>query len=259
MAHSLLTAGTCAARSPAAHSSRSSSPPTCRLARSPTNTGLPPVVQRFLTTIDHGPSSYRALRRLEVHSSHLDGAAWMNVWTTADESGFSYEIIDQGGSGYVRDRLFLPALESEREMWGAGLRGAVTPENYTFEDRGAEATGLAWIGVKPRRKDVLLVNGSIFLRPDDGDLVRIEGALSRTPSFWTRKVQIVRALRPRCRGARAGRPRIGREHPDGRQGDLHDELRVPHRERHRGLAGSQLGGRRQRPPVTSNPLRVPRI
>ena len=156
------------------------------------NTGLPPVVQRFLTTIDHGPSSYRARRRLEVHSSHLDGAAWMNVWTTADESGFSYEIIDQGGSGYVRDRLFLPALESEREMWGAGPRGAVTPENYTFEDRGAEATGLAWIGVKPRRKDVLLVNGSIFLRPDDGDLVRIEGALSRTPSFWTRKVQIVR-------------------------------------------------------------------
>jgi hypothetical protein len=155
-------------------------------------TGLPPVVQRFLTTVDHGPSSYRALRRLEARNSHLDGAAWMNVWTTADESGFRYEVIDQGGSGYVRDRLFLPALESERAMWGEGPRGAVTLENYTFEDRGAEVTGLAQIGVKPRRKDVLLVNGSIFLRPEDGDLVRIEGALSRTPSFWTRKVEIVR-------------------------------------------------------------------
>jgi hypothetical protein len=116
----------------------------------------------------------------------------MNVWTTADSTGFSYDIVGQGGSGYVRDRVFLPALEAERTMWGAGPRGALTHENYTFEDLGAEPGGLAWIGVKPRRKDVLLVNGSIFLRPQDGDLVRVEGALSRTPSFWTRRVEIVR-------------------------------------------------------------------
>jgi hypothetical protein len=154
--------------------------------------GLPQVLQRFLETLDDGPSSYRAFRRLEVRNGHLSGAAWMNVWTTADTSGFSYEIIDQGGSRYVRDRVFLPALETERTSWGAGARGALTPDNYTFEDRGAEPTGLAWIGVKPRRKDVLLVNGSIFLRPHDGDLVRVEGTLSRTPSFWTRKVEIVR-------------------------------------------------------------------
>ena len=152
---------------------------------------LPLVLQRFLETVEHGPSSYRAFRRLEARNSHLSHAAWMNVWTTADASGFAYEIVDQGGSGYVRDRVFLPALDAERAMWGAGPRGAVTTANYTFEDRG-ESTGLAWIGVKPRRKDVLLVNGSIFLRPEDGDLVRIEGALSRTPSFWTRKVEIVR-------------------------------------------------------------------
>ena len=158
----------------------------------PDETSLPVVLQRYLQTVDHGPSSYRAFRRLEARNNHLSHAAWMNVWTTADESGFTYEIVDQGGSGYVRDRVFLPALDTERKMWGAGPRGAFTSENYTFEDRGAESTGLAWIGVKPRRKDVLLVNGSIFLRPDDGDLVRVEGALSKTPSFWTRKVEVVR-------------------------------------------------------------------
>jgi hypothetical protein len=154
--------------------------------------GAPPALERFLATVEHGPSSYRAFRRLEARNSHLSDAAWMNVWTTADSNGFTYDIVGQGGSGYVRDRLFLPALEAERRMWGAGARGALTHENYTFEDLGAEPGGLAWIGVKPRRKDVLLVNGSIFLRPDDGDLVRVEGALSRTPSFWTRKVEIVR-------------------------------------------------------------------
>jgi hypothetical protein len=162
------------------------------VARAQRDTSLPQPLERFLAAVDHGPSSYRAFRRLEARNNHLSDAAWMNVWTTADSSGFTYEVVGQGGSGYVRDRVFLPALEAEREMWGAGPRGALTHENYTFEDRGAEPTGLAWIGVKPRRKDVLLVNGSIFLRPEDGDLVRVEGALSRTPSFWTRKVEIVR-------------------------------------------------------------------
>jgi hypothetical protein len=161
-------------------------------ARAQRDTSLPQPLERFLSTVDRGPSSYRAFRRLEARNSHLSDAAWMNVWTTADSTGFTYEVVGQGGSGYVRDRVFLPALETEREMWAAGPRGALTHENYTFEDRGAEPTGLAWIGVTPRRKDVLLVNGSIFLRPDDGDLVRVEGALSRTPSFWTRKVEIVR-------------------------------------------------------------------
>jgi hypothetical protein len=153
---------------------------------------VPHVLQRFLTTVEQGPTAYRALRRMEVRNDRLSEAAWMSVWTEADESGFHYEIVGEGGSGHVRERVFVQALETERTMWGAGDRGAFTLANYTFEDRGAEPTGLAWIGVTPRRKDVLLVNGAIFLRPHDGDLVRIEGALSKTPSFWTRKVEIVR-------------------------------------------------------------------
>jgi hypothetical protein len=48
------------------------------------------------------------------------------------------------------------------------------------------------VGITPRRKDVLLVEGAIFVEPDEGDLRRIEGTLSKTPSFWTRRVEIVR-------------------------------------------------------------------
>ena len=160
--------------------------------RAQPETSVPPALQRFLATSEQGPAAYRAFRHLEARNGHLSDAAWMDVWTTADESGFEYEIVGQGGSGYVRDHVFVPALEAERTMWGAAAGGALTHENYTFEDLGADPRGLAWIGLKPRRKDVLLVNGSAFLRPDDGDLVRLEGALSRTPSFWTRKVEIVR-------------------------------------------------------------------
>jgi hypothetical protein len=152
----------------------------------------PPALARFLNTVQQGPESYRALRRMEARNPRLSEAAWMHVFTEADAGGFRYEIVGQGGSAYVRDRVFKSALETEQKMWGAGDKGALTIDNYTFEDRGEESSGLAWIGVTPRRKDVLLVRGSIFLRPDDGDLVRVEGALSRAPSFWTRNVEIVR-------------------------------------------------------------------
>jgi hypothetical protein len=159
------------------------------------NASHPPALERFLARGEGGPSQYRALRHFEARNGHLDDAAWMDVWTEADDSGFRYEIVGQGGSSYVRSRLFMPALETERTMWGRGSRGAITPDNYLFEDRGAEPTGLAWIGVKPLRKDVMLVSGSIYLRPEDGDLVRIEGQLAKTPSFWTRRVDIVRHYR----------------------------------------------------------------
>jgi hypothetical protein len=68
----------------------------------------------------------------------------------------------------------------------------LTPANYVFEDRGAQSDGLTSLTVKPRRKNVLLVDGSIYLNPDDGELVRMEGQLSKTPSFWTKRVEIVR-------------------------------------------------------------------
>ena len=113
--------------------------------RAQRETSVPPALQRFLATSEQGPAAYRAFRHLEARNGHLSDAAWMDVWTTADESGFVYQIVGQGGSGYVRDRVFVPALEAERTMWGAGAGGALTHENYTFEDLG---------GVGPRQADL---------------------------------------------------------------------------------------------------------
>ncbi len=68
----------------------------------------------------------------------------------------------------------------------------MTADNYSFDEAQPAGEGLQSVGIKPRRKDVLLVEGAIFIEPDDGELRRIEGKLSKTPSFWTRHVDIVR-------------------------------------------------------------------
>jgi hypothetical protein len=40
--------------------------------------------------------------------------------------------------------------------------------------------------------DTLLIAGSILLTEDQADLVRVEGRLVKRPSFWTRRVHVVR-------------------------------------------------------------------
>jgi hypothetical protein len=157
-----------------------------------------PLLQRFLARADAPPVEYRALRRLEARNDHFGASAWMDAWTEFDHAhGFRYEVIGEGGSGYIRRKVLLAALDGEQKLWAARepQRASLTTENYSFHDGGPAPDGLEWLGVKPKRKDVLLVEGSIFLEPDDGELSRIEGRLSKTPSFWTRRVEIVRHYR----------------------------------------------------------------
>ena len=119
----------------------------------------------------------------------------MDAWTEVDHAGgFRYQIVAEGGSGYIRSRVLRAALAGEQKMWMSGdsAKAALTRDNYIFEERAPHADALATLGVTPLRNDVLLVNGSVFVNPDDADLVRVEGKLSRTPSFWTRRVEVVR-------------------------------------------------------------------
>ena len=155
----------------------------------------PTIIQRLVSRHADPPQQYRALRRLEAQSDKLGGSAWMEAWTEVDPAaGFRYQIVGEGGSGFVRGRVLRPWLDSEKKMWDAGdpERASFTHENYAFVDHGRTPDGLACLGVTSRRKDMLLVDGSIYVKADDGELVRIEGRLSKSPSFWTRKVDVVR-------------------------------------------------------------------
>ena len=153
------------------------------------------ALQRFLSRTDEPQVPYRALRHLEAQNPKFKQTAWMDVWTEFDHtSGLRYRIVAEGGSQYIRTKVFLAALEGEQKMWTnrEPQKASFSHDNYEFEKGTASADGLTSVSVKPRRKDVLLVEGSIFVQPEDGDLARIEGKLSKSPSFWTRRVDIVR-------------------------------------------------------------------
>jgi len=154
-----------------------------------------PLVRKVLARVEPPPDQYRALRRLEAVNDHFHQRATMVVWTEADRAGgFRYQIVSEDGSNYIRSHVFRAALAAEAKMWASSepQHAALSTDNYLFEERGVEPDGLASLVVKPRRRDILLVDGTIFVVHNDGDLVRIEGRLSKTPSFWTRKVEVVR-------------------------------------------------------------------
>jgi hypothetical protein len=156
------------------------------------------IIERVVSRNDPPAVQYRALRRLEAQSDKLGGSAWIEAWTQVDPGlGFRYQIIGEGGSGFVRGKVLRPWLDNEQKMWADGdpERASLSYENYAFTDRGLTPDGLAWLDVKARRKDLLLVDGSIFVNPLDADLVRIQGRLSKTPSFWTRRVEVTRHSR----------------------------------------------------------------
>ena len=149
-------------------------------------------MQRFLER-ESQHHHYRALRRIEAENRGRSG--WLEAWTTLEPGeSFRYEVVSEGGSAYIRSRVLRGILEGEREAIGKGERerSALATTNYRFESEGMDATGLVRIALMPRRQEGMLLAGAMFLRPSDGELVKIEGRLAKNPSFWVKHVDIVR-------------------------------------------------------------------
>jgi hypothetical protein len=153
------------------------------------------LVQRFLTSDEASPVAYQARRRLEARNDRFNVDGWLDVCTELrPDSGFSYRVIAEGGSSLIRGRVLKNALEGEREAWTSGeIDGsALEPANYEFQATNDTDGDLRMVVLKPRRKSRMLVDGVMFLRRPDGDLVRVEGTLARGPSFWTPRVEVIR-------------------------------------------------------------------
>jgi hypothetical protein len=137
---------------------------------------------------------YRAIRRLEAENGNRRG--WIEAVTEySPRTGFRYEITAEDGSSYIRARVLRAVLEGERDVIAQGdmARSALAQSNYEFQANGVDADGLVKILLSPKRREHVLVAGEMFLRPYGGDLVRLQGHLAKSPSFWLKTVHIVRS------------------------------------------------------------------
>jgi hypothetical protein len=166
----------------------------CLSASEAEDSPVPEVAQRFLDRQETSLVSYRAVRRLTASNEQRGMSGWIEAVTELHPvSGLLYQITAEGGSGYIRTHVLKKVLVAEQRAVTARERAAamLTPENYVFGDPAHSEDGRVLVPIVPRRRGEMLVNGQIVLGPD-ADLIRIEGRLSKNPSFWTRRVEIVR-------------------------------------------------------------------
>ena len=90
--------------------------------------------------------------------------------------------------------LLTAVFEGEREVIANGetARSSLALANYRFQRNGIDSDGFANVLLSPRRKERVLVSGTMFLKPIEGDLVRLRGRLAKSPSFWIKDFDIVR-------------------------------------------------------------------
>jgi hypothetical protein len=153
------------------------------------------LLARFFASDSKPLVQYRARRTLMASARGGRIQASMEVMTSLDpEHGFQYQVLSEEGSPIIRKKVLLAALEAERSAISSGDReeAALTTANYEFLSVSPVPVDLVKVDVKPRRKHVMLVDGALFLQAESADLVRIEGELSRRPSFWTRNVRVLR-------------------------------------------------------------------
>jgi hypothetical protein len=157
------------------------------------------AVEKFLSGLEKPPVAYQARRRLEASSEKLKESAWMEVETQYDPAvGLMYSVVAQGGSERIRKRVLNAVLEAEQENsthveW---RKGSLSRANYAFDFGGHAGDGMLKMQLTPRRRDTRLVVGSALVTAKSGNLVRVEGRLSKSPSFWVRWVDVSRSYSP---------------------------------------------------------------
>jgi hypothetical protein len=157
-------------------------------------TQFDPVLHRFLTRADEPLLSYRGTRRLEGRNERFNVSGWMEIATELTAGGFHYRVIDEGGSDLIRKRVFRPMLENEEQVFASGdaARSSFTSINYELTPGDSVEPGLVKLFARPKRKDVTLIDGAVYITNSDADLVRVEGQLAKSPSFWTRRIEVVK-------------------------------------------------------------------
>jgi len=156
--------------------------------------GVEPVFHRFLSRADEPVVTYRGTRRLEGRNDRFNVAGWMEIATELTAQGWHYRVLGEGGSDLIRHRVFRSMLDNEQQIFANGdeSRSSFTANNYDLTPTDASEPGLVKLFARPKRKDVTLIDGALYITDTDADLVRVEGRLAKSPSFWTRRVDVVK-------------------------------------------------------------------
>jgi hypothetical protein len=107
-----------------------------------------------------------------------------------------FRALGFAGDNFIKTNVMVRLLRSEVEHLQKDdpALTAITPANYIFSYKGtsqSEGRSVHVYQVKPRQKRSGLFKGRIHLDAYTGSLIRAEGRLVRSPSFFVKKIDFV--------------------------------------------------------------------
>ena len=139
------------------------------------------IVERFLSQKQTPLRQYTAIRYLEANNKRLGMFASMTVETRLERDRFSYSIVTESGSGYLRG-IFRRVLNGEREL--SVKKGedktSLVAENYSFKLLKGNNAGVWKLWAIPRHKDSLVKRCFLFV-DFAGTAIRFENELAHPP------------------------------------------------------------------------------
>ena len=107
-----------------------------------------------------------------------------------------YQILELLGDHTVKQQVIARYLSAEKEAAGIpASQEAIGEANYRFRFRGAlelNDTAAYLFEIIPRKKRVGLIRGELWIDPATGALLRESGRMVRSPSFFIRRIDMVR-------------------------------------------------------------------
>lgn len=115
---------------------------------------------------------------------------------SAQPRSLSFRSIKFTGDNFVKTNVIVRLLQSEVDHVEKGdpSASAISEKNYKFNYKGTDEIDgklMHVYQIKPRRKDPNLFKGKIFVDSRTGSLRRAEGTVSKSPSFFIRKIEFV--------------------------------------------------------------------
>jgi hypothetical protein len=107
-----------------------------------------------------------------------------------------FKAVSFTGDGFVKSNIITRLLQSEVDhvQRDDSSLTAITPANYKFSYKGTSRLDGRTVHVyqlKPRQKRVGLFKGRLYLDAYTGSLVRAEGSVVKSPSFFIKKIEFV--------------------------------------------------------------------
>jgi|HubBroStandDraft_2_1064218.scaffolds.fasta_scaffold43059_3 hypothetical protein len=149
-----------------------------------------------------GIESFTVLEHYAVYrgSNDADPVAEMTVKTLyRRDSGKSYTILSQSGQEIIQKFAFAQLLDNERRINQPSTREAswFTSANYAMKIKPGGTQPLNGrdclvLAITARRKAPNLINGTIWVDPQDYSIVQIQGVASKSPSLFAGPPQMMR-------------------------------------------------------------------